>query len=108
MNNGKTETGYNIPEKIESIKFIMKLIGSACLKYKTKDRLKNDNAIKGIIIANKSINEIIKDIGKKLYLPIICKKYIKMNFRMLLIKGYIDVQKNKYIGLMRDMNNIST
>ena len=76
MNNGKTETGYNIPEKIESIKFIMKLIGSACLKYKTKDRLKNDNAIKGIIIANKRINEIIKDIGKKLYLPIICKKSI--------------------------------
>ena len=53
IKGGRTDTGYKIPEKIESIKFIIKLIGSACLKYKTKDKAKNDSAMKGIIIIRK-------------------------------------------------------
>ena len=56
-NPGKTETGYIIPEKIDSSRLIIKLIGSACLKYKTNDNAKNDNAKKGIIMSINNKNE---------------------------------------------------
>jgi hypothetical protein len=64
INNGKTETGYKIPEKIETNKAIKKLTGSACLKYKTKDRPKNDKAIKGISIIKKSKTEKTTEISE--------------------------------------------
>ena len=53
INPGKTETGYIIPEKTVIKIFIIKFIGSACLKYKTNESAKKDNAKNGIII-NKS------------------------------------------------------
>ena len=64
INNGKTVTGYKIPEKIETNKAIKKLTGSACLKYKTKDRPKNDKAIKGISIIKKSKTEKTTEISE--------------------------------------------
>jgi hypothetical protein len=70
INKGKTETGYKIPEKIETNKLIRKLTGSACLKYKTKDRARNDNAIKGISIIKKSKTEKTTEISKNSWLPI--------------------------------------
>ena len=66
MKAGKTETGYIIPEKIEITILIRKLIGSDCLKYKTKDSAKNDKAKKGIDIIRKRKNAIrIEDIENK-------------------------------------------
>ena len=54
---GKTETGYIIPEKIVIRIFMMKFIGSACLKYRTNDSAKKDNAKKGIIIISKKCDQ---------------------------------------------------
>ena len=56
----------SIPEKIATNKFINELIGSACLKYKTKDNAKNDNAIKGTIIISNIINDLNMDVNRKL------------------------------------------
>ena len=39
-----------IPENIETNIFIKKFIGSDCLKYKTNDSAKKDNAKKGMSI----------------------------------------------------------
>ena len=36
------------------------MIGSCCLKYKTKDSAKNDKPIKGMIIIKKIKNDLIK------------------------------------------------
>ena len=42
----------------------MQLTGSACLKYKTKDRPKNDNAKKGINIRKKSKTEAATEVSE--------------------------------------------
>jgi hypothetical protein len=44
---------------------IKKLIGSDCLKYKTKDTDKYDNARNGISITKNKKNEIIIDENRK-------------------------------------------
>ena len=66
INSGKTETGYIIPEKIVIRIFIMKFIGSACLKYKTNDSAKKDNAKKGIIINISKKNVMRTEDAKKI------------------------------------------
>ena len=63
-----------IPEKIDSSKLIIKLIGSACLKYKTKDSAKNDNAKKGIIISINNKNEKKIEANKKSWVLISWRK----------------------------------
>ncbi|MFL2693725.1 MAG: hypothetical protein ACJ0G1_08460 [Gammaproteobacteria bacterium] len=65
INDGKTDTGYIIPEKIETTADIKKLTGSPCLKYKTKDSDKNANAIKGISIMIKSKKDPAMEVTKK-------------------------------------------
>ena len=66
INPGKTETGYIIPEKIDIKIFIRKFIGSACLKYKTNDKAKNDNAKKGIIINKIKKNAVKTENARKI------------------------------------------
>jgi len=69
INEGKTETGYIIPEKIETRVWIRKFIGSACLKYKTNDSAKNDIPKKGIIITKKNKNESRIDASENEWSP---------------------------------------
>ena len=48
--------------------FIKKLMGSACLKYKTNDSAKKDSAKKGIIINKINKNDVNTDGSKKVWL----------------------------------------
>ena len=72
IKSGNTETGYIIPEKIDTTIFIKKFIGSACLKYKTNDSAKNDKAKNGIIITINNKKDMQIEESVKTWFPIIC------------------------------------
>ena len=73
---------------METKVLIKKLIGSDCLKYKTNESDKNDNAKKGISIIKNKNNEIVIDENANEWLLINCiKRIYKINFTTPLIKG---------------------
>ena len=74
IKSGNTETGYIIPENIDTTIFIKKFTGSACLKYKTNDSAKNDKAKNGIIITINSKKVMQTEESVKAWFPIICSK----------------------------------
>ncbi len=74
IKSGNTETGYIIPENIDTTIFIKKFTGSACLKYKTNDSAKNDKAKNGIIITINSKKEMQTEESVKAWFPIIWSK----------------------------------